>query len=458
MAPDILETARKEIEQNSQDTEDLEIYVVGGAVRDFLLDKEFSDLDFTVVGESPATMKERGFKEIEAQSFPVFQDSEGNEIALARRESSTGDGYHEFNTEITNVSIEEDLERRDFTMNAVAINLDTGVWEYPVAVEGNRDAHSIKDINTGIIRHITDAFEEDPVRILRMARFASRYPDFEIAKDTKFKAKRNAEKLEEVAGERIQEELIKAMEEAEQPTRFFEVLKKVKALNYFMPKVAQFKDVSAGAEKYHEEGDLWSHTMMTIKEAHKIDPNNANLLLMALVHDIGKVETQDEENSGGHDMLGIPLIEEMSYRLKFSNELEEKLVDASRHHMRIHNTPLKADDSMREKTVIDFVQKINRGKGATIDELLKLCEADARGREPEQDIDKEGIKQRLAVAQEAIDEVDASYSARKRGGIIEDFEGEALGQMVTQDRIEYMRDRQEIIGDGFLEQIKKKYF
>lgn len=458
MAPDILEKARHEIEQNNQDTEDLEIYVVGGAVRDHLLEKEFNDLDYTVVGESPATMKERGFKEIEAQSFPVFQDSEGNEIALARRESSTGDGYHDFETEIVDVSIEEDLERRDFTMNAVAINLDTGVWEYPVAVEGNRDAHSIRDINTGIIRHITDAFEEDPVRILRMARFASRYPDFEVAEDTKFKAKRNAEGLEEVPGERIKEELLKAMKEAEKPTRFFEVLKEVKALNTFMPKVAQFKDVSAGAEKYHEEGDMWSHTMMTIKAAHEIDSNNPDLLLMALVHDIGKIETKDEENSGGHDMLGIPLIEEMSHRLKFSNDLRQKLVDASRHHMRIHNTPLSADDSMREKTVIDFVQKLERGKGATTEELLNLCEADAKGRIPEQEINKEGIKQRLALAKEAIEEVDAHYSATKRGGIIEDFDGEAFGQMITQDRIEYMRERQKVVGDGLIDKIKKKYF
>lgn len=458
MTLDIIKDGRKTLKNNSQNIEDLDVYVVGGAVRDFLLDKEYKDLDFTVVGETVESMKERGFKEIEAQSFPVFHDSNGNEFALARRENSTGEGYHDFDAEIENVSIEEDLQRRDFTMNAIAINLEFGTWEYPVAVEDNRDAHGIRDVNNNIIRHITDAFEEDPVRILRMARFASRYPEFTIADKTMLLAQENADKLEEVPGERVQEELIKAMEEAEQPRRFFEVLKDAHALDYTMPDLAEFENISAGPEKYHGEGDLWTHTMMTVEEAHKIDANNKNLLLMALVHDIGKVMTKNEENTGGHDSAGIPLIEKMAENLKMSNQLKQKLIDASRHHMRIHNVPLTSENTMREKTVLDLVEKLERGKGATVKELINLCKADARGREPVQSIEEDQILDRLALAKEARKQVDASYSARKRGGTIHDFDGKALGQMITQDRIEYMRDRQNTLGDTIVDRIKNKLF
>ena len=449
----LTEECRQLLQNISQNTEDLEAWVVGGAVRDDYLGREYNDLDFTVTGETEESMKERGFKKIEAQSFPVFQDDKGNEYALARKETSTGDGYHDFEAETENVEIIDDLKRRDFTMNAMAKRVSDGTYEYPVAVKGNREAHSIRDLDEGIIRHITDAFEEDPVRILRMARFAARFPSFEIHEDTMQYAQENSHKLElgkeideKVPGERVQEEIIKAMKQAEDPVRFWEVMKKSGALKYTLPEIQELEEVSAGPEKHHQEGDTWTHTMMVMREAQRLRPNDHRLLLMALVHDIGKIKTQGEDNTGGHDKKGVPIIEEISDRLKLGNDLEQTLIDASKQHMRIFNVPLTAPNSMNEKKVIDLVQQLDYEKGATQGELLDLAEADSKGRIPSQSISRKSIKKRLDTARDAIQTVDADYVVTARNKSIEDYSGESLGQMITMDRVEYMKNNQERTG------------
>lgn len=458
----LLEDCRTILKENKQNTENLEAWVVGGAVRDDKLGRDYNDIDFTVVNETEQSMEERGFNKIDAQNFPVYQDSEGHEYALARQEESTGEGYHDFETVTDNVDIVDDLERRDFTINAIAQRISDGVYEYPVAVEGNHAAHSIRDLNQGILRHITNAFEEDPIRILRMARFASRYPSFEIAEETMVLAQKNSSKLDlededcEIPGERVGEEIIKAMNQAEDPVRFFEVLQESGAMQYVMPKVEKFKEVSAGPEKHHQEGDMWTHTMMTIREAHDIRPNNHRLLLMALVHDIGKVKNKESDNHGQHPKEGIPLIREMGERLKFSNELEQTMVDASRHHMRIHSTPMKAHNRMGEKKVLDLVEKLEAEKGASLDELIDLCQADSKGRIPSQPIYEKGIRKRINTAKEAINKIDADYVTSKRGKTIEDYSGESIGQMVIQDRVEYMKRNQEPVEETRLDKVKEK--
>lgn len=429
-----------------QDIEDLEYWIVGGAVRDKMLDKEPEDRDYVVIGAKPREMKERGFKPIEASNFPVFQDSNGDEWALARKERKIGEGYHGFETFTDDVTLEEDLARRDFTINAIAYNPEEDIHDYPVAVKGNREAHSIRDLNQGIIRHITEAFEEDPVRILRMARFASRLPGFDIADDTMIIAQENSHRLENVPGERIGSEVRKAMKQAEEPTRFFEVLRESKALEFIMPKIAEFEDISAGPEEHHGEGDLWSHTMMVIEEANKLQPNSVELLLMALVHDIGKVKTQDEDNTGGHDKLGVGLVEQFAENLKLSNDLTEKLKDASREHMRIFKVNPFQENSMRESKVIELVQRLDGGKGATQEELVNLAMADNLGRITDNKVDLTAFKridQRIEIAREVIDEVDAEYVADKRGKEIEDFEGENLGQTILNDRVHRMKEIQD---------------
>lgn len=438
-----------------QDLEDLEYWIVGGAVRDSMMDKEPKDRDYVVIGATADEMTDRGFQKIEAQSFPVFQDSNGDEWALARTEKSTGEGYHDFETFTDDVTLADDLERRDFTINAIAYNPRKDIYDYPVAIEGNPGAHSVKDLEQGVIRHITDAFGDDPVRILRMARFAARY-DFQVAKDTMQTAKENREKLRDVPGERIGAEVVKAMAEAEDVRAFFEVLRGCKALEIIMPNVAEFPEISAGPEKWHQEEDMWEHTMMTMEEMQKIESNDPDLLLMALVHDIGKVKNKDSDNHGKHPKEGIPLIEDMCERLKFGNDRTQKLIDASRHHMRIHSTPMKAHDRMGEKKVLDLVEKLDHEKGASLEELIKLCKADSRGRIPTQEIYVEGIRHRIEVAREAINKIDAEYVTSKRGKSIEDYDGEAIGQMIIQDRIEYMKRNQKPVKKSRLEKAKEK--
>lgn len=458
----LLEDCRTILKENTQDTEDLDVWVVGGAVRDDKLGQDYNDLDFTVVEETEESMENRGFQKIDAQNFPVFQDSKGHEYALARSEESIGEGYHDFETVTDNVDIEQDLERRDFTINAIAQRISDGVYEYPVAVEGNHAAHSIRDLNNKTLRHITNAFEEDPVRILRMARFAARYPSFEICDDTMMLAQENSYKLDlseedpAIPGERVGEEIIKAMKQAEDPVRFFEVLKESGAMHYIMPNVEQFKEVSAGPEKHHQEGDMWTHTMMTVREAHDIRPNDHRLLLMALVHDIGKVKNKQSDNHGQHPKEGIPLIRELTSRLKFGNELEQTMVDASRHHMRIHSTPMKAHNRMGEKKVLDLVEKLEAEKGASLDELIDLCQADSKGRIPSQPIYEKGIRKRINTAKEAINKIDAEYVTSKRGKTIDDYSGESIGQMIIQDRVEYMKRNQEPVEDTAVDKIKDK--
>lgn len=438
---DLLDKCRQILEENNQETKNLETWVVGGAVRDDLLDKKPKDIDFIVIDETEESIKDRGFNKIEAQSFPVFQDSLGHEYSLPRTEESTGEGYHDFKIQTENVTLQEDLKRRDFTINALARRVSDGAYEYPAAIQENPGAHSIKDLNEGIIRHITNAFGDDPVRILRMARFAARY-DFQVAKDTMQAARENRGKLEKVPGERIGAEIIKAMKEAKDVRAFFEVLRGCKALNIIMPNVAEFPEISAGPEKYHQEEDLWEHTMMTMEEMQKIEPNNPDLLLMALVHDIGKVKNKDADNHGKHPKTGIPLIKQVCDRLKFGNDRTQKLVDSSRQHMRIHNTPMSAENRMTEKKVLDLIENLDHEKGASLDELIKLCKADAKGRKPPQEIKQKQIRKRLEAAREVHEKVDAEYSVKKRNKTIKDYEPENIGQMIIADKVEMLKEKQ----------------
>ncbi len=438
-----------------QDIKNLDYWLVGGAVRDLYLGKTPKDRDYVVTNTTEQEMEERGFTKIDASNFPVYQDSNGDEWALARKEISTGEGYTDFKTTTDNVTLKEDLLRRDFTINAIAYQPETEQWEYIVASEDNYAAHSIRDLDEGIIRHITDAFNEDPLRILRMARFAARY-DFEIADHTMHKSQDNAHKINELPGERITEEIKKAMEQAKNPRKYWETLKESGALAEIMPKVDQYENVSAGPEKWHEEENMWEHAMMTVEEAQKIRPNTPDFLLMALLHDIGKVKSNKNPDHGIHPSSGLPIIRNMSKRLKFSNDLTQKLLDASKHHMRIHSTPMKAHDRMCEKKVLDLVKQLESSKGISLEELIDLAKADARGRKPTQEIYIEGIKKRINTAKEAIEKIDAEQVTSKRGKDIEDYSGEAISQMIIQDRVEYMKRHQEPVKKSVIDKIKEK--
>jgi len=441
----------EEIEnQEGIDFEDLKWFAVGGQVRDSLIGKETEDYDFVVTEETEEEMLDRGFHKIDAQSFPVFHDNQKNEFALARTEENTGDGYHDFEVNTENVSLEADLRRRDLTINSIAMEPGKQDYHFPLLdnfeedeIRPERPINPIKDLDEKVLRHTSQAFKEDPVRVLRLARFAARMPEFEIADETIEIAQLTSPKLEEVPGERIGDEIHKAMKQAEDPRRFWEVCMEVNALHVIAPELTKLRYISAGPEEHHGEGDCWTHTMMVVDEMADLDLGNNDKLMMALVHDIGKLETRNEENTGGHDKLGVELAEDLAEKWRLSNEYKEKMKDACREHMRIFNVDPAQESCMRESKVIELVQRLDSNKGATQEELIDLAKADNAGREKEVPVDMTAfnrIEQRLEMAREAIRIVDAEYVADQRDKEIEDFDGEALGQTILNDRVHMMKE------------------
>lgn len=449
---DIREKHEEIRNQDGIDFEDLKWFAVGGQVRDSLLGNDVEDFDFLVTEETEESMENRGFTKIDAQSFPVFHDNQSNEFALARTEENTGDGYHDFEVETENVSLEADLRRRDFTINSIAMKPGKQDYHFPLLNNFEEDevrpempVSPIQDLEDQTLRHTSSAFKEDPVRVLRLARFASRMPDFSIADETIEIAQLTAPKLDNVPGERIGDEIHKAMKQAENPRRFWEVAMKTNALHVIAPELTKMRYVSAGPEEHHGEGDAWTHTMMVIDEMQEIDPNNHDKLLMALVHDIGKLKTRMGQNSGGHDREGIDIAEKLAKKWRLSNEYKEKMKDACREHMRVFNVDPEADNSMKESKVIKLVDSLDHAKGATQEELIDLAKADNRGREADVEVGDETferIEKRLNQAREAIETVDAQYVADERDKEIDDFDGEALGQTILNDRVHYMKQLQ----------------
>lgn len=450
LEPNDIRPKHKEIrEQEGIDFEELSWFAVGGQVRDSLLGEETEDFDFVVTEETEEEMLGRGFHKIDAQSFPVFHDNQQNEFALARTEDSTGDGYHDFETNTENVSLEADLRRRDLTINSIAMSPGEQNYHFPLMdnfeddeIRPEQPVNPIKDLEEKVLRHTSKAFKEDPVRVLRLARFASRMPDFEIADETIEIAQLTSPKLDEVPGERIGDEIHKAMKQAEDPRRFWQVCMEVNALHVIAPELTKMRYISAGPEEHHGEGDLWTHTMMVVDKMAERDLGNNDKMMIALIHDIGKLETRTEANTGGHDKLGVDLAEDLAEKWRLSNEYKEKMKDACREHMRIFNVDTAQESSMRESKVIELVQRLDGSKGATQEELLDLARADNEGREAEDSADMAAfnrIEERLEKAREAVEAVDAQYVADERDKEIEDFDGEALGQTITNDRVHYMK-------------------
>lgn len=406
------------------DKQDLEYYEVGGSVRDELLGTEPNDRDFVVVGETEERMRDRGFRPIEAESFPIFLDEEGREFALARREHKVGEGYKGFETFTDDVSLEQDLKRRDLSANAVAKNPRDGTIIDPYG--------GVNDINNQTLRAVSDAFAEDPVRVLRLARFAARFPEFTIEEHTLELAKKIAPELLEVPGERITQEFIKAMKQAEEPSKFFMVVQDTGAFQYIFPAVHTMQHASAGPVEYHEEGDVFTHSCMTVNEMQMIRPNDPEALLAAFFHDIGKVATyeQNRDNHGGHDKEGATLLKlAMEHHFTFSNARQNAIVMTAKEHMRVHEL-----QNMSGAKVVRLVKKLDERKGVSPELLLDIAEADTYGRIPTGTIDRESLESAVEAARHAINTVDAEHAVSKRGKSIEDYSGEAIGNMILQDR------------------------
>jgi tRNA nucleotidyltransferase (CCA-adding enzyme) len=355
----------------------METYLVGGAVRDKLLDRPVAERDWVVVGGAPAALESQGYRKV-GKSFPVFLHPEsGEEYALARTEKKTGAGYHGFDVYAgTDVSLEDDLKRRDLTVNAIAEDADGNLID---------PYNGRADIDARVLRHVSDAFREDPLRVLRVARFAARFHDlgFSIAPETMqlMQEMVASGELAALVPERTWKETEKALSET-RPDVFIEVLRECGALAVIFPEIDKLFGVPQ-PEKWHPEIDTGVHVLMVMRMAAALS-DSLSVRFAAMVHDLGKGSTDPKywPSHHGHDKRGLPLIEALSDRLAVPNKCRDLALHVSRFHTLSHRAAeLRPDTILKMLEGIDAFRRPER-----FEEFLLTCEADARGRADREDI------------------------------------------------------------------------
>ena len=350
----------------------MQVFAVGGAVRDALLGLPVKDRDFVVVGATPAEMVAQGFQPV-GRDFPVFLHPETHEeYALARTERKTAPGYHGFSFHAApEVTLEEDLARRDLTVNAIARAAD-GTLIDPF---GGR-----ADLERRLFRHIGPAFVEDPVRVLRVARFTARFTDFAVADETMALMTGMVEdgEIDSLVPERVWQELARGLMAA-RPSRMFETLRRCGALARLLPEVDALVGVPQRAE-YHPEGDAWTHTLMVLDVAARRD-EVLPVRFAALLHDLGKATTPADivPRHHGHEARGARLIEVLAGRLRVPADCRELAVLAAREHGRLHQ--LDRPGGLTAKTVVDVLEKCDAfRRPARFAQLLAVAACDHAGR------------------------------------------------------------------------------
>ena len=302
-------------------------YAVGGSVRDELLGKDVNDFDFVV--ESTKEKFEKVFPEapLVGNHFPVYL-VDGHEVALSRTETSTGKGYNDFAVDAVGVRIEEDLGRRDFTINSIAKNHKGEIVDPFGGVE---------DLNKGVLRTVFEsAFEEDPVRILRGARFAARF-GFELEDNTKALMAKAAPKLVNVTKERIVKELEKLWESTSTPSVFFEVLSEIGALEFMFEDLERLNTVPAGPSKWHLGKTAFGHTMFAVNTAKSFDAP-FHVFVAVLFHDLGKGTTPEEmlPHHYKHELRSMDLVTALMAEHRFDKKSKEFAILFAREHMRMN--------------------------------------------------------------------------------------------------------------------------
>jgi len=347
----------------------LQIYLVGGAVRDELLGRTGGDRDYVVVGATPQAMLDRGFRPV-GKDFPVFLHPKTHaEYALARTERKTGHGYHGFACHAApEVTLEEDLARRDLTINAMARG-DDGALVDPF---GGR-----RDLAERCLRHVGPAFAEDPVRILRLARFAARFHDFTVAPETLTLMRQMVAsgEVDHLVAERVWQELARGLMEA-RPARMFEVLRECGALARLLPEVDALFGVPQRAD-YHPEVDTGIHTLLVVDQAAKGD-FPLSVRFAALTHDLGKATTPAEilPRHLGHETRSVGLVSSLSARLRVPNDCRELALLMARQHGRVHRA-----GELRAATVVDLLDDCDAWRRPErFGQLLDACWCDYTGR------------------------------------------------------------------------------
>lgn len=369
-----------------------QIYLVGGAVRDGLLGhfhevhrlpdgSPHADRDWVVVGSTPAAMTAQGFLPV-GRDFPVFlHPRTREEYALARTERKTARGYHGFAFHAdADVSLEEDLARRDLTVNAIALPADA------LDADGRFDPNDPRlvdpydgrrDLRHKVLRHVTDAFHEDPVRILRMARFAARWPDFQVAPETLALMRSMVEhgEVDHLVPERVWQELSRGLME-QKPSRMLELLRDCGALKVLLPEVDRLWGVPQRAD-YHPEVDTGVHLGMVLDMAARLQAP-LTVRFACLCHDLGKGNTPADvlPRHIGHEMRSVKLLLKLCERWRVPRDCKELAEVVAREHGHVHRcADLSENATLRLLERCDAIRRPDR-----FVEFLQACECDARGR------------------------------------------------------------------------------
>ncbi|KAA1012365.1 multifunctional CCA addition/repair protein [Paraburkholderia panacisoli] len=353
----------------------MNIYAVGGAIRDELLGVPVQDRDYVVVGATPEQMVAQGYRPV-GKDFPVFLHPQTHEeYALARTERKTAAGYHGFQFFYApDVKLEEDLARRDLTINAMAREVrPDGELTGPVVDPFNGQA----DLQARLFRHVSDAFLEDPVRILRIARFAARFVDFTVASETLTLMRKMVAdgEVDALVAERVWQEVSRGLME-KKPSRMFEVLRECGALARILPEIDALFGVPQRAD-YHPEVDTGVHVMMVVDHAAQ-QGYALPVRFAALAHDLGKATTPEDvlPRHIGHEGRSVDLLKPLCERLRVPNDCRDLALLVAREHGSIHRVM-----EMGAAALVRLIERCDAiRKPARFAEALQACEADARGR------------------------------------------------------------------------------
>jgi len=374
----------------------MKTYLVGGAVRDKLLGLEPKERDWVVVGSSPEEMLKLGYQPV-GKDFPVFlHPKTKEEYALARTERKTAPGYTGFSFHASaDVTLEEDLLRRDLTINAIAMD-DNGTLIDPLNGQADLDA--------GLLKHVSDAFTEDPVRILRIARFAARFAKFgfKVAHGTNRLMRDMVAhgEVDALVAERVWKEFEKAINE-DQPQAFFKVLRGCGALAKLFPEIDALYGVPQ-PEHHHGEIDTGVHVMMVLQQASLLS-DDPKVRFAALTHDLGKATTPESEwpRHIGHEQRSVKLVEQLCDRFKIPNDYRALAKITAQYHTHCHRA-----DELKSATMLKVIEACDGfRKPEQFENFLLACTADARGRKDHENDDypQANSFRRAYVAANAVD-------------------------------------------------------
>lgn len=401
----------------------MQVYLVGGAVRDSLLGHPYQEKDYVVVGATPEHMLAQGFQPV-GKDFPVFLHPETKEeYALARTERKSGKGYHgfQFFTDTT-VSLEEDLIRRDLTINAIAMDQDGKLYD-PYGGQ--------TDLENKTLRHVSEAFAEDPLRVLRVARFAARYSayGFHIAPETLQLMQTMAEsgELDALTPERVWKETSRALLE-DHADIYFKTLRDCGALKHLFPEIDALFGVPQRPE-YHPEVDCGIHTLMSLQQACKSN-YSLDVRFAVLVHDLGKALTPVNELPRHimHEERGVKPVTELCERLKVPTQTRQLALSVCKEHLKCHQIM-----SLKPGTVWRLLQRLDvLRRPERVEAFVQACECDARGRL--------GLEDRpYPQAQYMLDAMQVVRSIKVQD-LPENIKGAEIGEMLIQYRIDALTE------------------